>query len=468
MIRERRPRGMLSIPHSAFRIPHLLLLLALCLFAGPASARTQLKPGFNLFSKQQEVELGREAASQTERQLQLVHDAALNSYVSDLGQRLVRYAPNHDFPFTFKVVQDKRINAFALPGGPVYINTGTIEAAENESQVAGVMAHEIGHVVLRHATNNASKAYAYQAPLAVLGGMIGSGGIGAQLAGLAASFGLNSIFLKYSRDAERQADIIGTQIMYDAGYDPGQMARFFAKLQEEEKSRSVEFLSDHPNPGNRVALVRNEMSTLGPPHGATADTGQFPAMHARAADWDRRGGGRSNSFGHESTDSHRHPDMPSGGLRGYNGQGFRISYPDNWQAFEQGTTVALTPNGGVSGNAIAYGALVSSFDPYETQPGRVTLSDATSQLIEQLHQGNPEMRVMGGTRRRVRLNAADGETVTLTGRSPVGGEREIDWLLTALRPDGTLWYVVFIAPERDFGAMRPTFERMLDSVQLVN
>ena len=448
---------------------YLALALALCLTAVQAPARTQLKPGFNLFSKQQEIELGRQAAVQAEHQLQIVNDRALSSYVSNLGRKLSRYAPNSDYPFTFKVVRDKKINAFALPGGPVYVHTGTIEAAENESQLAGVLAHEIGHVALRHATNNASKAYAYQAPLAVLGGMIGSGGIGAQLAGLAASFGLNSLFLKYSRDAERQADIVGTQIMYDAGYDPEQMARFFEKLESQEKGRSVEFLSDHPSPGNRVALVRNETRTLGPPHSSSADSGQFAQMRSLAADQDRRpGGGHTASFGHEPNDGHRHPDMPSSSMRAYNGRGFRIAYPDNWEVFEQGTAVAIAPRGGISGEAIAYGALLSAFDPYEGEQGRVTLSEATTQLIEQLHQSNPGMRVISGSRHRQRLSDAPAESVTLIGRSPVRGENEMDWLVTALRPDGTLWYVVFIAPERDFSVMRSTFERMLDSLQLMN
>ncbi len=446
------------------------LVIAACLFSLQAAARTQIKPGWNLFSKQQDVELGRQASTKVEQQVRLVKDQALTQYISNLGRKLSRYAPDSDYPFTFKVVQDKNINAFALPGGPIYVHTGTIEAAENESQIAGVIAHEIGHVVLRHATNNASKAYAWQMPLAVLGGAIGSGGIGAQLAGLAASFGLNSLFLRYSRDAERQADIMGTQILYDAGYDPEQMARFFEKLEREEKGRSVEWLSDHPSPGNRVELVRKEMATLGPPRAGVGDSGPFAQARGTAADWDRRPGAERarTNYGHESDSGHTHPASPSGGFRNYSGRGFRMSYPDNWDVFEQEGTVTIAPREGVSREAVAYGAMVSAFDPYESDSGRMSLSEATTQLIDQLRQSNPDTRVMGGSRRRMNLGGAAAESVTLVGRSPMRGENELDWLVTTLRPDGSLWYVVFIAPERDFSALRSTFEQMLSSVQLVN
>jgi len=194
--------------------------------------RTILKPGFNIFSVPQDIEMGRQVSRQADSQLQILNDSQATAYVNDLGKRLAAKAPNHpeQYPFQFKIVNDKSINAFALPGGFVYVNRGAFEAAANEAQIAGVIGHEIGHVVMRHGTNQASKAYATRMPLAILGGMLGRNSIGAVMAQLGIGFGTNSIILHYSRAAESQSDVIGTQILYEMGYDPKQMANFFEKL----------------------------------------------------------------------------------------------------------------------------------------------------------------------------------------------------------------------------------------------
>jgi predicted Zn-dependent protease len=161
------------------------------------------------------------------------------------------------------MVDDRTINAFALPGGPVYINRGVIEAAENEAQLAGVMAHETAHVALRHGTNQASKAYLARFPLAILGGVIRSPG-GAMLAQMGAGFAANSLFLKYSRNAETQADILGAQMLYDSGYDPRALGQFFEIIQGRSRGgNSSAFFSNHPNPENRAGRVNQEVQRLG-------------------------------------------------------------------------------------------------------------------------------------------------------------------------------------------------------------
>src|SRR5574341_16607 len=228
-------------------------------------ARYKPKPAWNLFSREQEVQVGKEAAAEAKKKLPLLKDSdPVSVYVQKLGAQLAERAPGAKYPYSFKVVNQKEINAFALPGGPIYVNLGTIQAADNEAQLAGVMSHEISHVVMRHATAAASKQMMAQAPLAILGGLMGKG-IGAQLAQLGISFGVGSYFLRNSRKAETEADLVGTGIMYDSGYDPHQMAAFFAKLQKEtggKESRAAEFFSDHPNPGNRSASVSKEVGTL--------------------------------------------------------------------------------------------------------------------------------------------------------------------------------------------------------------
>ena len=454
--------------------PLLTVLVALVLVAQVLAARTRVKPGMNFFSKQQEIQLGKEAAADLERQLSLVRDRSMNTYVSQLGRRLARYSPAPNYPYTFKVVRDKRINAFALPGGPIYVHTGTVAAAENEGQLAGVMGHEIAHVALRHGTNNASKAMLAQMPLAILGGVIGSGSLVGQLARFGIGFGANSVLLKFSRNAERQADIIGTQMLFDAGYDPQEMARFFQKLQGEKRGGSIEFLSSHPNPGNRVEGVRKEIRTLGPQKYQVAENPDFGRARSRAVQLNRQPvARRERDFGHEERGEHQHPRLPSRNFRVFDAGSYRIRYPDNWQVHGKQTSVqAIAPPEGIvrsrETSGIAYGALVSIFepelDPERDEDGRISLYQASSQLIEQLQHSNPGMRVIS-RRQRTRVGRQRAISLTLRGPSPVRGENEMDWLVCTLQPDGTLWYIVFVAPEQDFGALRPTFEQMLDSVR---
>src|SRR5262245_49912535 len=140
------------------RIKVILVVLLVCSTAVLAE-RTKLRPGTNSYTPQQDVEIGREVAKEAERELALIDNISASNYISRLGQTLVAKSPNeYKFPFYFKIVDDKSINAFALPGGPIYVHRGAIEAADNEAQIAGVMAHEIGHIVLRHGTNQATKA----------------------------------------------------------------------------------------------------------------------------------------------------------------------------------------------------------------------------------------------------------------------------------------------------------------------
>jgi len=249
-----------------------------------ADSRTQLKPGWNLFSTEQDVEMGLEVAKQAEIKLPILNDPSATAYINRLGKQLVARAPHNDphYVWQFKIVNDRNINAFALPGGLIYINRGVFESAENEAQLAGVIAHETGHVVLRHGTSQVSKAYIAQAPLSIIGGVLGSNSVGSVLAQLGIQFATNSILLKYSRDAEQQADIVGVQILHDSGYHPLAMVQFFETIQAQSKGRASEFFSDHPNPENRINYVQAEIEKLGgPPPNARADSPDFHEIKNR-------------------------------------------------------------------------------------------------------------------------------------------------------------------------------------------
>src|SRR3954469_20855470 len=214
------------------------IVTAVVLSVSLVGAQTKITPPKNKYSPQDDVKLGREAAAQVEQQLPLLSDDNVTSYVSEIGQRLVAAIPaefrHPEFRYTFKVVNVREINAFALPGGPMYVNRGMIEAAKTEGEIAGVMAHEMSHVVLRHGTAQASKATKYeigQVAGAVLGAIVG-GGLG-QVISQGTQFGLGTAFLRFSREYERQADIMGAQIMARAGYDPRDMANMFKTIEKQ-------------------------------------------------------------------------------------------------------------------------------------------------------------------------------------------------------------------------------------------
>ena len=262
--RDRGAAGVGSIGHNLRKTVALVAALSLALAPAAWANRTPLKPGWNMFSPQQDVEVGQQVSKDAEKQLPMLNNSRVDNYVNNLGRKLAAKAPGEKYPYQFKVVNDRAINAFALPGGPIYINRGVIEAADNESQLAGVVAHEISHVALRHGTNQASKASAAQVPLAILGGLLGSNSTGAMLAQLGAGFAVNSVLLKYSRTAESQADTMGTQILYDSAYDPRAIAQFFEKIEAQQKgSGPVEFFSNHPSPDNRIERVNQEVTALG-------------------------------------------------------------------------------------------------------------------------------------------------------------------------------------------------------------
>ncbi|HLQ51834.1 MAG TPA: M48 family metallopeptidase, partial [Terriglobales bacterium] len=234
----------------------LAALLVWCLAAPQImEARVQPTHGFDAFSAQEEVQAGQQASAEANKQLPILGDSdPITQYIKRLGASLAAHAPGEKWPYSFHVVNQKEINAFAMPGGPVYINLGTIQAADNEAEVAAVMAHEISHVVQRHSTRAATKQMYAQLPLSVVGGLLGKG-LGGQIAQLGIQFGVGSYFLKNSRQAEKEADLLGTDIMYDTGYNPRWMAEFFHKLEQQGGARTAQFLSDHPNPGNRYQYV---------------------------------------------------------------------------------------------------------------------------------------------------------------------------------------------------------------------
>jgi predicted Zn-dependent protease len=451
------------------RFAAVLLVLSVTTPQG-LEARVTPSHGFNMFSAQEEVQAGQQTAAQVDRQLPVLPDSdPVSIYVQRLGMQLAAHAPGDKWPYSFHVVNQKEINAFALPGGPVFVNVGTIQAADNEAELAGVIAHEISHVVQRHGTRAASKQMAAQLPLAVLGGVMGQGAL-SQMAQMGLSFGFGSYFLKNSRKSESEADLLGTDIMYDSGYNPRAMADFFAKIAEEGGKRGPQFLSDHPDPGNRAQAVAREVATLPAKTNYRSDSAEFrnvkqrvAAMHPLTA--------QQIAAAQQQAPAMSSPSggvQPGGNARSFSHRDFTISYPGNWQVFgDQNSAVTIAPQGGVSQNAVAYGVMLNTYQP---ENANESLDQATHELLAALRQSNPDLRQIGQDE-NIRVNGVAGKSVDLIGNSPLrdqGGRstQERDWLVAFRRQDGSLLYMVSIAPDKDFESLRPTFEQVLKSLRL--
>jgi hypothetical protein len=420
-----------------------------------------------MFTPQQDIDLGKRAAADAARQLPLCNAPRVDSYLTELGLRLVAKLPTGgvQYPFEFHCVNDKAINAFALPGGYVFINRGAIEVADNEAQLAGVMAHEISHVALRHGTNQATKAQVAEGFLGIAGGIFGGSAGGALLTQLGA-FTAGGVLLRYSRTAESQADVMGTQVLYDSGYDPRAMAQFFEKLEAETKGKNPpEFFSDHPNPEHRVERVDEEIDKLGgvPPN-PKRNSQEFEAIKREVLALPV-----VKKLTPGAAAAVKAPAPPSGNFATHQTSVYTLKYPDNWKKYpdSNGSGASFAPDGGVVDDgtghaALAYGLIVSvaqaSGDPNDWD----ALNNATQQAIQELQKSNPNMKITRQSE-RVRLNGQPGLATYLSNDSPIGGQ-ETDWLVTTLRPEGLVSFVC-VAPQSAYEKYDKTFNAILDSVR---
>ncbi len=462
-----------------------IALVAMALMPLSAFAQTQIKYHSNKYSVQQDVQLGRQAAQEAEQQFPLLRDSQVQSYVERVGRRLVESIPNEfqhrEFQYFFKVVNARDINAFALPGGPMYVNRGMIEAAQTEGEMAGVMAHEISHVALRHGTAQATKGQKYGL-LAGIAGIAGTILTGNQGVGQLAQAPFAVYLLKFSREYETEADVLGAQIMARAGYDPRDLANMFQTIQRQGGGGGGGFLSDHPSPSDRYARINREAEMLRV-DGNVRDSREFASVQQRL-----RGYGRAPSMQEIAQSGQRYPtgentgnnpnnypsnypsnrpsgrvEYPSSSYRSYdifNG-GIQVSVPANWRQVNEGNSVWFVPEGGYgSYNGQPVFTHGASFGVAATN--NRNLQRGTEELINSLAQGNNSLRMNGGYQR----TTLDGRTALLSTLSNVNeatGRGENIRLITTQLRNGQLFYMVAVAPqgERNFESAFNTVFRSL-------
>jgi predicted Zn-dependent protease len=233
-----------------------------------------------LISVEQEIQIGKQAQAQMRKDMPPLHDAAVTGYVNDLARRLVRVAPGPKYPYSFTVANTREINAFALPGGAVWMHRGVLQVATNEAQVAGVLAHEIAHVAQRHSAEQLTRVTIANWGLGVLGAMLGNTG-GAGAAQIAGGFLASGAFLRFTRDDEREADKVGLALMTRAGWDAHGMIEMFDILRREQgrdPSAVESFFSSHPSPQERIDELRAGVARH---RGGSRDTPRFQAIRRR-------------------------------------------------------------------------------------------------------------------------------------------------------------------------------------------
>ena len=453
----------------------LVLLLSATLLA----SQEQISPPENKYTAAQDVELGLQAAAEVRQQLPLMRDDLMSSYVEELGRRLTAaIRPDlrrSEFRYSFEVVNVREINAFALPGGPMFVNRGMIEAAQTEGEVAGVMAHELSHVVLRHGTAQASKATKYevgQVAGAVLCAIIG-GGWG-QVISQGTQFGLGAAFMRFSREFERQADIEGAHILARAGYDPRDMANMFKTIEKQGGSGGPQWLSDHPNPGNRYEYITREAQLLRVDN-PVRDTRSFDQVKAHLRQLPpaptteqatkARSGRTTGTSGRTSGVPTGRVDPPSPSFRTYNeGNLFQVSVPANWQEIQSNSSVTFAPSGAYgqnNGQTVFTHGVEFGLGRNETHD----LQTATDELIQSLGNGNPNLS-RASAFQRVSVGDQRGLRAVLRNRSEVTGQDEAIQLVTAQMQDGNLFYAIGVAPGNEFSNYQRIFDRIVGSLQL--
>ena len=453
-------------------------VLAAVLVAIPAAAIAQTRVSLpkNKYKVQDDVQLGNKAAAEIEQKFPILRDSDAQGYVQRVGERLVAAIPAEfrqpAFNYRFRVVNARDINAFALPGGPMYVNRGMIEAAKNEGEMAGVMAHEISHVALRHATAQATKQSSAGSVLGQLGLILGGAILGGQTGAQLGAMGAHVWMTRYSRDYETQADVLGSRIMADAGYDPRDLANMFRTIAGERSGGGApEWLSSHPDPGNRYEKITREAQFLRVSNNPIKITRDFERVQANLRGLPRaptmaeieKGGYGSGQVGGNPTAAGRYSNsvqIPSRTTRNYSAANVvSFNIPSNWREFATQGSVQFAPEGAYGDNGITHGAMVGI---YRSQ--QYDLRSQSQEYISEILQGNSYLR-QRGTPTQTYVGGRRGYTTQASGQSPVTGRAETINIYTTQLRSGDLMYVITVVPTNEAYNYSNAFRTMLSSIR---
>ena len=453
-----------------------LIFAAVVLLAGSpllSLAQTVVKLPKNKYKVQDDVQLGQRAAREVEQKMPIMNDAQAEAYVERVGARLVAAIPPEfqqpAFDYRFKVVNANDINAFALPGGPMFVNRGMIEAAKNEGEMAGVMAHEISHVALRHATAQQTKQTNPLNQILGIGAIVGGGLIGGQAGAQAGQVAVAGYFLRYSREYETQADVLGARILADAGYDPRDLANMFQTIAGTSRGGAPEWLSSHPDPGNRYQKINKEAGFLNVSANPIKVTRDFERIQSRLR---RMPPARSMSQIERSGDGGPQQTRTSGGrymrtvaapstrMMPYNNGPISMNIPENWVDLSDQSVLTFAPEGAYGDQGITHGTMIG------VRPGKgAGLAASTQEYVNVVLQGNGYLAQRGTTSRGT-LAGRPGLVTTLVGHSNVTNRSEVVTIVTTQLRNGNMFYVAAIAPEDEMPRYTAAFRGLIGSLSV--
>jgi len=464
----------------------VFLVAIVCISASVLSAQTPIKPPKNKYTPEQDVKLGLEAAAEVRQQFPLINDENIKRYLTTLGDRLVAAAPpelkHSAFQYSFTPVNLKEINAFALPGGPMFVQRGMFDAAASEGEVVGVMAHELSHVLLRHGTANATKAQNPWLQLGQIAGQIGGamvgGGLGSAIA-QGSSFGLGTLLMRYSRDFEKQADLLGAQIMAKAGYDPRALGQMFETIAKESggSGGNPQWMSSHPNPGNRTVYINQEAAAL--TIASPADMSGFTSVKTsfaslppaksmgELANAKGGGGGGEPTLEAPAVGTPGSPVAPpTGQYREISGgKVFKASVPANWTDLPSKSSIKVVPQNGY-GPLNGQTTFTHGIEFGVTRASSRDLQEATKTWLNAVAQNNPELK-LAGQPQAIRIAERSAMIVPLTNPSPLGGQELVN-VSTVFLAEGTLFYYLTVVPEKDAAAFQQAFRHISESIKFTD
>ena len=442
-----------------------------------ATAQTQVKVPKNKYKVEEDLKLGRETAAEVEKKFPVLNDSEATGYLQSVGRRLVEAVPQQfqqpAFQYNFKIINASDINAFALPGGPMYVNRGMIEAAKNEGEMAGVMAHEIAHVALRHGTAQATNRNSGWNRALGIGAILGGAVLGGETgASIGAALYTGFFLLPYSREQETQADILGAQILAQADYDPNDLANMFRTIEKTSGGGGgPDWFSTHPAPAKRYERIAQEASML--------DVSKYPikktmgfertqrnlsalpktktlAEFEKAADKNRPTPGGQTGGGYKDR-----VDLPYPGTRDVrNGNWLYVQIPRNWRDFSDRDSIELAPDGAHGDKGITHGMIIGIYRSRQSD-----VYYASQEYLDEVLRRNTYLRKRTNLD-RTSISGQTGYEIELRGTSPITGRTEVVTVYTTELRDRDICYMITVVPENERYYYRSAFKNVLESVRL--
>jgi Zn-dependent protease with chaperone function len=421
-----------------------------------------VSPGINFFSLQQDIEIGSESSTEAEKTLPVVRRTAVNSYFRTLGQRLARHSTLPKLRYRFRIVNSKDIHSVGFPGGSIYVSRGLIELAADESEVASLLAHEIGHIAARHGTAQLSRQLLVQAPMSIATGLPTQEGWKDQLMKLGVSFGADASFVRYSRDQELEANLIAIRLLTGARLDAHALPAVLEKIIEAQNTEGIRlpaFAFNHPQVENLSAELEDAIAELDTKPFRAVRSAEFASFQSalQRISWPVAEKETAGETANETLPNvFAHPE-----------EYYRLSYPEAWQVTRTGPNGAIVaPADGIqnspAGDDLTRGAM---FDMFSIPERPMTLEQATNRLIVFLRQRNQTLRAVPGAQTYVLIDNQPGLRTVMLAKSSATDSSEVIWLVTRIYYQ-TLFYMVLVAPEEEFPEIQPVFEQMIRSTRL--